>query len=484
MAFILLIISPLIAIIISLFVRKSRGTLEAIAVASAILELIAGAYMSISVANSGSYSLFPFLEIKSLEGLILFVTVIIGFISTLYSIGYLRRKMAQGIIDFRQIREYYMLLRLFIIAMLIAIITTNPMIMWIAIEATTLSTAFLISYYNRPNDIEASWKYLIINTVGLLLALLGILLFLTPGFPTLNALIGWKDLLAASRNADPMLIRFAFVFIFIGYGTKMGIAPLHAWKPDTYNKAPSPIVALLSGALINVALLAILRFKIITDSLTGVAFTQNLFITFGIISIVFASFIIYTQINFKRLLAYSSIEHAGIMLLGFGFGGIGIYAGLLHMVYHAFAKSLLFLLSGNIFFAYTSDQIKNIKGILKLSPATGILLILGFLAITGIPPFGTFLTEIYILLAGLKNHLIIVVVALFAFALVFIGFFRSIFSMVYGEPPKDLPKEKINLWTILPLIFLTILLIILSVFMPNFLRALIQNSSDLISGRI
>lgn len=481
MALILLIISPLIAIILSLFVRKSREGLEKIALASATVELIAGISIATSVANSGSYALSSFLEVKSLEAFILFITVIIGFIATLYSVGYLRRKIAQGVIGFKRVREYYLLIRLFLAAMFIAIATTNPMIMWIAIEATTLSTAFLISFYNRPNDIEASWKYLIINTVGLLFALLGTLLFLTPGFPILNAFISWKDLLAASQQADPMLIRFAFIFVLIGYGTKMGIAPLHTWKPDAYNKAPSPIVALLAGALLNVAFLAILRFRMITDSLAGTAFTQNLFITFGAISILFAAFIIYTQINFKRLLAYSSIEHAGIMMLGFGFGGIGIYAGLLHMLYHAFAKSLLFLLSGNIFFTYTSDQIKNIKGILKILPATGVLLILGFLAITGVPPFGTFLTELYILLAGLKNYPVVAVSVLAAFALVFVGFFRSIFSMAYGEAPKEMTKEKMNFWTIAPLIGLAIILLVLSVYLPEFLKTLIQSSSQLIA---
>lgn len=490
MALILLIISPLITIILSFFTKKSRGFLEKIALTSTLIELVTGIYIVVSVAKSGSYSspLLPFLEVNSLEAFILFITVVIGFVATLYSVEYLRRKMiAQESIGFKRIRQYYMLLRLFLVAMFIAIATTNPMIMWIAIEATTLSTAFLISFYNRPSDIEASWKYLIINTVGLLFGLLGTLLFLTPGFPVFNAFIGWKELLSSSLHVDPMLIKFAFVFTMIGYGTKLGIAPLHTWKPDAYNRAPSPIVALLAGALVNVAILAILRFKIITDALAGTMFTQNLFIAFGIFSIVFAAFIIYTQTNYKRLLAYSSIENAGIIMLGFGFGGIGIFAALLHMLYHAFAKSLLFLLSGNIYFKYGSDQIKNVRGALKILPITSVLLILAFLAITGIPPFGTFLTELYIILAGLKNHAAISIVAIIGFILVFIGFFRSVFSMVFGQPPSEVTKitkgEK-SYWTTLPLIGLLVLILILSLYLPTFLQTLIHNASNSITKPI
>lgn len=487
MALILLIFSPLIAIILSIFITKNRSALEKIALLSASFELIAGLYISQYVAKHNTYSLSSFLEVNSLEAFILFITVIIGFVATLYSVGYLRRKVIQGIIGFTRVRQYYILLRLFLFAMFIATVTTNPMVMWIAIEATTLSTAFLISFYNRPHDVEASWKYLIINTVGLLFALLGTLLFLTPGFPLFNLFIGWKELLSASLQTDPMLLRFAFIFIFIGYGTKMGIVPLHTWKPDTYNRAPSPIVALLSGALLNIAFLAILRFKIITDSVTGSMFTQNLFIAFGATSIVFASLIIYTQTNYKRLLAYSSIEHAGIIMLGFGFGGIGIFAGLLHMLYHAFAKSLLFLLSGNIFFRYTSDQIKNVKGTLILIPITSVLLILTLLAITGIPPFGIFLTELFIISAGFKNHTMISIIALIGLILVFIGFFRSVFSMIYSDSPKEITKtekEKIISWTTLPLIGLLILLLILSLYLPAFLQTLIQNANNSIVKHI
>lgn len=480
MAIIFLIIAPFITIALSIFVKKNRAVLETITLVSSVIEIIAGIYIAISVANTNSYLLSPFFEIHALEALILFISVIIGFIANLYSIGYLRQKIQQEAIGFRRVKQYYILLRLFLMTMFVAITTSNPIIMWIAIETTTLSTAFLISFYNRDFDIEASWKYLILNTVGILFALLGTLLFLTPGFPVINAFVGWKEVFTASLQSNPLILKIAFIFILIGYGTKMGIVPMHTWKPDAYNRAPSPIVALLSGILLNIAFLAILRFKIITDSVIGTDFTQNLFIAFGILSIILSSLIIYTQINYKRLMAYSSIEHAGIIMLGFGFGGIGIYAGLLQMMYHAFAKALLFLLSGNLFFTYNSDQIKNVKGVLKILPTTGILLILGFLAITGVPPFGTFLTELYIAMAGLKNYPIIVMIALIAFILVFIGFFRSVFSMAYGEPPINMIKEKTNFWTILPLIGLAILLIVLSVYLPHFLQTLIQNASAFI----
>jgi len=257
----------------------------------------------------------------------------------------------------------------------------------------------------------------------------------------------------------------------------MGLAPMHTWLPDAHSKAPVPISSLLSGVLLNVAFLAILRFKLIIDTAIGTQFSSSLLIFFGILSVLIAAFMMLGQKNYKRMLAYSSIEHMGVMALGFGFGGVGIFAALLHMLYHSLAKSVLFLSSGNIFLKYSSTKIANVKGIFSVLPVSGILFLFGFLAATGVPPFGIFITEFYILFAGIASHPIAAVFLLLALALVFVGFFRNVAAMVFGEAPSKIKKGEAGRWsTWLPSI-LVIILIGIGFYLPHFIRTLIDSAA-------
>lgn len=477
MALLILLFSPLLATLLSMVVGKQRKILEIIAILSATIEAIAGLFIITRVIAEKTYNINPHFSIDALGALILGIIITVGFIATLHSVGYLRAEQAKGMIGFTRIREYYVLMKLFMFCMFFAIVTTNPILMWISIEATTLSTVFLISLFNRDEDIEAAWKYLIINTVGLLLGLLGTLIFLSQ-VPSIG-FITWDILTEKIIAHSSMVSKFAFIFILIGYGTKMGLVPMHTWRPDTYNKAPSPIAALLSGALLNVAFLAILRFKIVIDSVVGSAFSQNLFVFFGIISIVVAAFIIYTQGNYKRMLAYHSTEHAGIMMLGVGLGGIGIFGALLHMIYHSFAKSLLFFVSSNIAVKYSSSMIKDVTGMIKVLPYSSVLYVIGFLTMVGIPPFGIFFSESYILLAGFSHSIIVAAVALLALLLVFVGFFSHIKEMLFGEAPSGIQKGENNAWTIVPIACFAIILIVFSVYLPNPLQTLLKESYKL-----
>jgi hydrogenase-4 component F len=362
--------------------------------------------------------------------------------------------------------------------MFFAIITPNPIMMWIAIEATTLSTAFLISFYNKPSAMEAAWKYLIINSVGLLLGFFGTLLFLYPALQGgQEGLITWQSIRANISGFDPFVVKIAFIFILIGYGTKMGLVPMHTWLPDAHSKAPVPISGLLSGVLLNIAFFAILRFKTVVDLAVGRQFSQELLIFFGIISILVSAFIIFIQKNYKRLLAYSSIEHMGVMALGFGFGGIGASAALLHMIYHSLAKSLLFLSSGNIFLKYSSTKIIRIKGVMSVLPFTGVSFIIGFLAITGVPPFGIFITEFTILSAGIQNHPVVTIMALFGLTLVFIGFFKHTVAMIFGENETGMQRGEAGPWTMAPVLILVVMLTITSIYVPSFIALLINAAS-------
>lgn len=256
---------------------------------------------------------------------------------------------------------------------------------------------------------------------------------------------------------------------------------MHTWKPDTYAKAPIPIVAIFSSSLLNVALLAVLRFKNITDQAVGPEFAQNLLILFGIISIVIPALIMLTQHNYKRLLAYSSIEQSGIIVLGFAFGGLATFGAILHMIFHSLAKAALFLLSGNIFLQYSSTKIANVKNMLRFLPATSILFFIAVLAVAGIPPSGLFLTEFYIFSTGITSHLAISIVAIVSIAIVFIGFLKVTSALIFerDEEYVNHTSHMENKWLLVPSVIILVVFVILSLFLPSTLRSLIESASTL-----
>jgi len=476
MEIIFIIITFVIIVLLNILIKR-RLAIEFFSIIASFVALFESIIVALKVSTSGIYSPFVFFCVDSLGAIVMLIIACVGFITTIYSIPYLRKETAKNIIGFTRVRQYFVLLNIFLAAMFLAITTNSPVFAWISIEATTLSTAFLVSFYNKPSAIEAAWKYLIINSIGLLLGFLGTLLYFT-SMSSLgeNGFVSWQSLLANVTHLDPLIAKIAFVFVLIGYGTKVGLAPMHTWLPDAHSKAPAPISALLSGVLLNVALVIVLRFKIITDAVVGQYFTQYLLIAFGLFSITIAAFIILTQTNYKRLLAYSSIENMGIMALGFGFGGLGVLGAILHMIYHALIKSVLFLSVGTIFLKYSSTKISKIKGALTTLPITGIIFIIGFLAITGTPPFGIFFSKVLIISEGIKTYPIISVLVLFLMTILFIGFLKHIISMFFSKKPEDIEGSENNVWLIFPPTILLIIVVILSFYIPPFLSILINNA--------
>ena len=476
-----IILVPIFIATLSFFVKKNIQPLEKLAFFTALCEPALLFFILKGVVNEGNSSFAPYFLVDRLGAIVMLTVVLVGSTSLIYSIGYLREEVKKNIIGFHRVRQYFILAHLFLSSMLFAISTVNPIAMWIAIEATTLSTVFLISFYNKPTSIEAAWKYFVVNSIGLLLGFFGTLLYFTPIKNISSAgLIEWNTIILNAGNFDPLILKIAFVFVFIGYGTKVGLAPMHTWLPDAHSKAPSPISALLSGSLLNVAMLAILRFKIITDTAISPDFSHGLFVAFGTVSLIVTSFIIFIQKNYKRLFAYSSIEHMGIVSLGFGFGGIGAVASLFHMVYHSIVKSILFFSAGNIFLKYSSTKMANIGGVLRILPITGTILFIGILAITGVPPFGIFITKIYILSAGIQNYPIIVLVSLVLLAIIFAGFLGHASGILFGNAPKGILEGEMNYFTIIPSLFLVFVLVWMSVFPPLVLKSLIYSASALI----
>jgi len=473
---ILFIITTLIIVALLNVLIKRRSVIELFSIIASSVVLVESIVVALKVSVSGVYSPFVFFSVDSLGAIVMLIIACIGFATTIYSIRYLQQETAKGIIGFTRVRQYFVLLNIFLAAMFLAVTASNPVFAWISIEATTLSTAFLISFYNKPSAIEAAWKYLIINSIGLLLGFFGTLLYFT-SMSSLgeNGFVSWQSLMANAAHLDPLIAKIAFIFVLIGYGTKVGLAPMHTWKPDAYSKAPNPIGALLSGALLPVAFIVILKFKNVTDAAIGPQFSQNLLIIFGILSIAVAALIMFNVRNYKRLLAYSSIENAGVMALGFGFGGLGISAAILHLIYHSLVKGIMFFSSGNLLLKYNSAKIKNIKGALGIVPFTSILFIAGFLIVTGVPPFGIFLTKMQILSVGIQVNPIITIIALFFMTLIFIGFLKHIISMFFSQKPEDIEVGEGNIWLIIPPLILLVTIIILSFYIPPFLSRLIND---------
>lgn len=487
MILLILIAAPLLAALASLAVRKKILVLEIIAMIVAPVEFVAAATIATQVYRQGRSEYGVYLAAGALETVVLITVALVGLAATFYSIGYLREEVRKQIIGFSRVRQFFILFHFFLMAMFFAVITVSPIMMWIAIEATTLSTAFLISFYNKASSMEAAWKYLIINSIGLLLGFFGTLLFLTPGNDAgVDKFVDWRSLVESGGSMNPTLAKVAFIFVLVGYGTKVGLAPMHTWLPDAHSKAPSPISALLSGSLLNVAMLAILKYKIVADAAIPTSFSRSLMIYFGVVTITIPAFIIIVQKNYKRLFAYSSIEHMGIVTLGIGFGGLGTFAALLHMIYHSLAKSVLFFSAGNILLKYGSTKMQKVRGVLSVMPVTGVLLLIGFLAITGMPPFGLFLTEIYILSAGIADHLPVVIGVLLLLLLVFAGFLRHIVGMTLSgyKAPDTTPIAfgESGYLTVIPPILLLSLLIVAGFYLPAPIKSLLDSAASLING--
>ncbi len=379
-------------------------------------------------------------------------------------------------------------LLLFLFSMTLAILSQHIGLFWMAVEATTLSSAPLICYHRSAQTLEAAWKYLLICSVGIAMALIGnIALMVSVSFePSLADLpLAFAPLIQHAPQLQPVWIKIAFVFFLVGYGTKMGLAPMHTWLPDAHSEAPSPVSALLSGALLNCAFLGIIRIQILLRAAGLEKFGQELLLFFGISSMLVAGMFIIRQTGYKRMLAYSSVEHMGLLAVALGCAGsMATFGGMYHALNHSLIKGSLFLSAGMILNRYRTKNIDEVTGILQSSPITGTLWLLGFLAICGVPPFSVFNSEISIM-AGLANqhHWIILGLMLLALGLVFVGLAALMPRMAYGTPPSDLPEtppEKPIDW--LPPVLLCATSLVLGVWMPAPLHNLIQMAANQIGN--
>lgn len=480
-----LLLTPVISGALVTFLRKKR-MLEIVTVTAMGLILAQCLFLVSEISSKKSISAFgDFFYADAVSAFVMLPIAGIGFVTALYSINYIGRQYDTGILDQKRLVRYYQGFNAFIFTMLLVPLSNSVGIMWIAIEATTLVSVLLIMLYVKESAIEASWKYLIVATVGLSFALFGIILFYYANLvPAGQDGMNWTVLFGNAKHLDPNIIKIAFVFVLVGFGTKAGLAPMHTWLPDAHSEAPTPVSAMLSGVLLNCAIYGIIRLHMITSSGIGSQFSGQLLIILGIVSMGIAAVSIYFQKDMKRLLAFSSIEHMGIISVAIGFGGfMGIYGGMLHLVNHSIAKPLMFFASGTISQKYETKAISKIRGIIKTMPFTGMLFLIGGLAILGLPPFSMFLSEFFVLSSGFSSGQFVAVLFMAIFLIaIFAGFARHLIRMTFGNPEKEMKHGELGKLAVVPMIILGALTIIFGIYVPDQLKSLADAASSTIGG--
>jgi hydrogenase-4 component F len=478
-----------------------RALLAGTAVAHAAL-------VTVTFARPPAPVLYGWIALDATSSLFLAITSFIFLITAFYAVGYLAREgrrtreQPDDELPFANYPEatFTGCCLMFLAAMTLVVVSQHWGLMWVAVEATTLASAPLIYFHRSPKSLEATWKYLVICSVGIALALLGnfFLAVAAQACPSGHLHLGIAEMETHARELNPSWLKGAFLLLLVGYGTKMGLAPLHTWLPDAHSEAPSIVSALLSGVLLNCAFLAILRGHSLLVKAGLGSFSQDLLVLFGLVSMTVAGLFIIGQMDYKRLLAYSSVEHMGILALGVGIGGIAGFGSMLHAVNHSVAKAMLFMAAGNTLAYFRTKSTLEARGTRRILPVTGFLWIVGLLAITGSPPFGAFQSEFAVLKGMIDaGRIFVAVYYLLALAIVFVGMSAVILPIVYGTPIKiaaklflrpqpekhktpEAPSATSALeswWSLVPPLLLAVAALVLGLYLPQELTDLLHRAA-------
>ncbi len=379
-----------------------------------------------------------YLLVDDLNNVFIVLTTFVGFTTSVFSASYIGHELETGRLTPASVRFYHAMYQVLMFAMNLALVANNIGLMWVAIELATLTTVVMVGIYRTPAAIEAAWKYFILGSVGIALALFGTILVFMAARPVINeglhAMV-WTELVARAGEFDPALLNIAFVFLLLGYGTKVGLVPLHAWLPDAHAEGPTPISAVLSGLLLNVALYAVLRFKMLLAANPNAVAPGPLMVTMGLLSLVFAAFMLYRRRDIKRMFAYSSIEHMGIIAFAFGMGGpLANFAGLLHMTMHSLTKSAIFFAVGNIAQVKGTQRISCMGGLTETHPVLGWGLVLGVVAIAGLPPLGIFMSEFLVVSSTFAREPWLAIPLVFGILVGTGALFLRLNGIAFGEP--------------------------------------------------
>ncbi len=405
----------------------------ALNVASALVTLVAACSL-LAVRPEPS----PFILVDELNIVFIVLNTFVGFTTSVFSATYIAHELETGRLTLVHLRFYHAMYQVLLFAMNLALIANNIGLMWVAIELATLTTVLMVGIYRTHEAIEAAWKYFILGSVGIALALFGTILVYMAAQPVVgegqDGMI-WTVLITRVSAFDPALLDVAFVFLLLGYGTKVGLAPLHAWLPDAHAEGPTPISAVLSGLLLNVALYAILRFKLLLAANPSAIAPGPLMAAMGLASVVFAGFMLYRRDDIKRLFAYSSIEHMGIIAFAFGMGGpLANFAGLLHMTMHSLTKSAIFFTVGHIAQVKGTQKIAEIRGLTVTHPALGWCLVVGVVAIAGLPPLGIFMSEFLVVTSTFARAPLLAMILVAGLLVAFGALLHHLSGFAFGEP--------------------------------------------------
>lgn len=447
------------------------------------VSLFATMWLAINVFNNRTIlSADKAFLVDSFNVYLIVLTAFIGLTTSIFSNPYMEHEKDLGKLTENRLKLYYSMYQGFMLAMYLVLTTNNIGVMWVGMEAATLATVLLVSLYRTPESIEAAWKYFILCGVGIAQALFGTILLYYAAMQIgdgENALL-WSELFQHASQLNPEVLEIAFVFLLIGYGTKIGLVPLHNWLPDAHSEGPTPMSAVLSGLLLNDALYAVVRNKMLVDGATHSDMAGHLMMGFGLLSFLVGALFLHRQKDIKRLFSYSSIEHMGLMTFAFGVGGsLATFAALLHMTVHSLTKSAIFVTVGHATQVAGTQRMDNIRGLIKTQPKIGWGLLIGTISIAGFPPFGVFTSEFLVLLATMHSYPWLTLPLLLGIGIAFAGLFRHIQPMVFGAKPEGQQSVKANL---LPVMLHLALVLWLGLAIPDFLAHWFSQATFLISG--
>jgi hydrogenase-4 component F len=457
---------PLLAAGVAWFSRRDR-TAAYVNLAAATVDLILAGVLLTLTPRTGRVGGDRLWILDGLGVWILFCTALVYFLSSIYAVGYMPRlRTARG-----RLHRFYGLFALFAGTMFLAPVQNNPGLYWIAIDLTTVVSAFLVGFTRSPEGVEAAWKYIVVVCTGLSLALLGTVVFYWGGTFVLGPVYAmtWSDLTAVAPHVAAPVLLLGFLLVLVGFGTKVGLAPMHSWLPDAHGESPAPVSAMLSGALLNCAMLGIVRYLAVLRDTPLARPAHAALVVLGALSLLVAALLLSRQRAIKRLAAYSSLEHMGVIALGFGFGGVlGVVGALYQMLNHALAKPLVFFGAGNMTHAYGTADIDGVRRVLRFFPRSGLLWLAGAVAITGAPPFGLFLAELTILRGGFAGPnawaagLMIVLLIV-----IFVAFLDKFRAMFFGPEPERAPDRELSVACVLPMVVALLAVLALGLWWPE-----------------
>src|SRR6266702_1146588 len=423
---------PLVTALLLVFVPQHRLAAR-INVVGSFLTLVAGLALFRFPEDAAD-----FVFIDDFNIYLVVLTTFVAFTTSVFSASYIDHEVEIGRLTPVRLRSYHAMYQAFILTMLLALVANNLGVMWVAVEGATLTTVLMVSLYRTHQAIEAAWKYFILCGVGIALALFGTILMYLAAQPVMGSgmeAMAWLSLIKRVAAFDPHILNLAFVFLLVGYGTKLGLAPLHAWLPDAHAEGPTPISAVLSGLLLNVALYAVLRFKMLLAVNPGALAPGPLMVSMGLVSLIFAAFMLFRRRDIKRMFAYSSIEHMGIIAFAFGMGGpLANFAGLLHMIMHSLTKSAIFYAVGHISQIKGTQKISDIHGLTETHPLLGWGLVLGVVAIAGLPPLGIFMSEFLVVSSTFARHPLLAMPLVFGILIGFAALILRLQGIAFGAP--------------------------------------------------